>query len=113
MAVAPRHPPAGLLPHSDRGSEFTSDRSLALLAELGIQVSMSRTAKCDANAAMESFFATLTQECLDRTRFKTRQEARSAIFEYLECFDNPVRFHSTLLSSSPLAFEQANESKRS
>ena len=56
-----RHPPAGLLHHSDRGSECTSDRYLTLLAELGIEVSMSRTANCYDNAAMESFFATLTR----------------------------------------------------
>jgi putative transposase len=95
MAVAQRHPQAGLLHHSDRGSEFTSDRYQAALAELGIQVSMSRTGNCYDNAAMESFFTTLTKECTDRTRFQTPQEARSAIFEYLECFYNPVRLHST------------------
>jgi putative transposase len=76
-----QHPPAGLLHHCDRGSEFSSDRSLALEASLGIEVSMSRTANCSDNAAMESFFASLTKESTDRTRFKTRQEARSAIFE--------------------------------
>ncbi len=113
MAVAQRHPPAGLLHQSDRGSEFTSDRYLALLQELGIQVSMSRTANCYDNAAMESFFATLAKECTDRVRFQTRQEARSAIFEYLECFYNPIRLHATLQYVSPLAFEQANESKMS
>jgi transposase InsO family protein len=113
MALAQRHPPAGLLHHSDRGSEFTSDRYLALLAEFGIQVSMSRTANCYDNAAMESFFATLTKECTDRTHFQSRQEARSAIFEYVECFYNPIRLHSTLQYRSPGAFEQANESKRS
>jgi putative transposase len=86
MAVVKRHPPAGLLHHSDRGSECTSDRYLTLLAELGIEVSMSRTANCSDNAAMESFFATLTKECSDRVRFESRQQARSAIFEYLECF---------------------------
>ena len=90
MAVAQRHPPAGLLHHSDRGSECTSDRYLALLAELGIEVSIggtwSRTGDCYDNAAMESFFASLTKECTDRVRFQTRPEARSAIFEYLECF---------------------------
>ena len=107
MAVAQRQPPAGLLHHSDRGSEFTSDRYLALLAELGIEVSMSRTGDCYDNAAMESFFASLTKECTDRTRFKTRQEASSAIFEYLECFYNPVRLHSTLQYVSPVAFEHA------
>jgi putative transposase len=113
MALARRHPPAGLLHHSDRGSEFTSDRYLAVLAECGIQVSMSRTGDCYDNAAMESFFATLTKECTDRTRFMTRQEARSAIFEYFECFYNPIRLHSTLQYRSPVAFEQANESQRS
>jgi putative transposase len=74
---------------------------------------MSPTAHCDDNAAMESFFASLTKECTDRTRFKTRQEARSAIFEYVECFSNPVRLHSTLQYVSPGAFEQANETKMS
>lgn len=113
MAVVKRHPPAGLLHHSDRGSEFTSDRYLALLASLGIEVSMSRTANCYDNAAMESFFASLTKECTDRRHFKTRQEARSAIFEYLECFYNPVRLHSTLQYVSPLAFEQVSESQMS
>jgi putative transposase len=110
MAVVQRHPPTGLLHHSDRGSEFTSDRYLALLHELGIEVSMSRTANCYDNAAMESFFASLTKECTDRRRFESRQQARSAIFEYLECFYNPVRLHSTLQYVSPVAFEQANTS---
>lgn len=109
MAVARRNPEAGLLHHSDRGTEFTSDRYQAALRELGIEVSMSRTANCWDNAAMESFFATLTKECTDRVHFQTRQEARSAIFEYLECFYNPVRLHSTLQYVSPLAFEQANQ----
>jgi putative transposase len=53
------------------------------------------------------FFATLTRECTDRLRFQTRQEARSAIFEYLECFYHPVRLHSTLQYVRPVAFEQA------
>jgi putative transposase len=113
MALARRHPGSDLLHHSDRGSEFTSDRYLALLAASGIQGSMSRTANCWDNAAMESFFATLTKECTDRVRFQTRQQARSAIFEYLECFYNPIRLHSTLQDVSPLAFEQANQSKMS
>lgn len=113
MALAQRHPEAGLLHHSDRGSEFTSDRYLALLAELGIQVSMSRTANCYDNAVMESFFATLTKECTDHVRFENRQQARTAIFEYLVCFYNPVRLHSTLQYVSPVAFEQASESKMS
>jgi putative transposase len=111
MAVARRNPEAGLLHHSDRGSEFTSDRYQAALQELGIQVSMSRTANCWDNAAMQSFFVTLSKECTDRARFQTRQQARSAIFEYLECFYNPIRVHSTLQYVSPLTFEQTKQSK--
>ena len=111
MALATRRPPTGLLHHSDRGSEFTSDRYQAVLREAGIEVSMSRTGDCYDNAAMEAFFATLTKECTDRVRFQTRQEARSAIFEYLECFYNPVRLHSTLQYVSPVAFEQATQSQ--
>lgn len=95
MAVARRNPEAGLLHHWDRGSEFPSERYQPALQELGIQVSMSRTANCWENAAMESFFATLSKECTDRARFQSRQQARSAIFEYIECFYNPVRLHST------------------
>ena len=95
MAVARRLTFAGLLHHSDRGTEFPSDRSQAALRELGIEVSMSRTATCWEKVAMESFFATLTKECLDRPRFQSRQPARSAMFEDLECFDHPIRFHST------------------
>ena len=62
---------------------------------------------------MESFFATLTKECTDRVRFENRKLARSAIFEYLECFYNPVRLHSTLQYVSPMAFEQTNKAKMS
>ena len=113
MALANRRPVAGLLHHSDRGSEFTSERYQAALREVGIQVSMSRTANCWDNAAMESFFATLTKECLNRRHFRTRQEARTAIFEYLECFYNPVRLHSTLHYQSPKAFEQAQKTSES
>jgi transposase InsO family protein len=109
MAVARRNPEVGLLHHSDRGSEFTSERYQTALRELGIEVSMSRTGNCWDNAAMESFFATLTKECTNRQRFQSRQEARSAIFEYIECFYNPIRLHSTLQYSSPICFEQAND----
>ncbi|WP_373324000.1 IS3 family transposase [Dictyobacter formicarum] len=60
---------------------------------------------------MEAFFATLAKECTNRVRFQTRQQARSAIFEYLECFYNPVRLHSTLQYQSPRTFEQAKASE--
>ena len=113
VAVASREPNAGLLPHWDRGSEFTSERYQAALREVGIQVSMSRTANCWDNAAMESFFATLTKQCLNRRHFRTRQEARTAIFEYSACFYNPVRLHSTLQYQRPKDFEQAQKTSES
>jgi putative transposase len=108
MAVARRHPEAGLLHHSDRGTEFTCDRYQAALREVGVDVSMSRTGNCWDNAAMEAFFATLAKECVNRVKYQTRQEARSSIFEYIECFYNPVRLHSTLQYMSPVAYEQAH-----
>src|SRR5260370_16809510 len=77
MALATRRPPTGLLHHSDRGSEFTSDRYQAVLREAGIEVSMSRTGDCYDNAAMEAFFSTLTKDCTDRPRFQTRHTPRS------------------------------------
>jgi putative transposase len=95
MALARRHPQAGLLHHSDRGSEYTSLGYQELLSTLGIAVSLSRTANCYDNAALESFFDTLKSECVERTHFASRAQASSAIFESLECFSNPVRLHST------------------
>jgi len=114
MAVARRHPGSDLLHHSDRGTEFTAERYQAALHDLGIElISMSRTGNCWDNAAMESFFATLAKECVNRVRFQSRQEARSAIFEYLECFYNPIRLHSTLQYVSPMVFEQTRQSQMS
>lgn len=86
MAIARRHPEAGLLHHSDRGTEFTCDRYQTALRAIGVEVSMSRTGDCWDNAAMEAFFATLAKECVNRVKYQTRQEARSSIFEYIECF---------------------------
>jgi putative transposase len=103
MAFKRRHPQADLLHHSDQGSEYTSDAYLALLKSWGIQLSMSRTGNCYDNAVMERFFGTLKRECpMD---FATRQQARSAIFDYIESFYNRVRRHSTLGYLSPLDFE--------
>ncbi len=79
MALARRHPQAGLLHLTSRGSEYTSRGYQTLLAELGIEVSMSRTANCYDNAAMESFFDKLKSECVDRTHFQSQAQARSAI----------------------------------
>ncbi len=106
MAVARRCPPHEMLVHSDQGSPYTSSGYQQRLRELGIVVSMSRVGDCYDNAAMESFFSTFKSECVERRTFHTRQEARSAIFEYIECFYNRVRRHSTLNYLSPVAYEQ-------
>ena len=106
MALARREPPKEMLLHSDQGSPYTSTGYLRRLTDLGIIVSMSRVSNCYNNAAMESFFSTLKGECVERHVFHTRQEARQAIFEYIECFYNRVRRHSTLSYLSPVAYEQ-------
>jgi putative transposase len=106
MALVRRSPPSEMLLHSDQGSPYTSTGYLTRLAELRVVVSMSRVGDCYDNAAIESFFSTLKGECVERSSFSTRQEARQAIFEYIECFYNRVRRHSTLKYLSPVAYEQ-------
>ena len=106
LALLSRHPAAGVLFHSDRGSQYTSDAYRALLAASSATVSMSRTGNCYDNAVTESFFGTLKGECVERACFQTREQARHSIFEYVECFYNRVRRHSTLGDVSPVAFEQ-------
>jgi putative transposase len=106
MAVARRRPQAGLLHHTDRGSTYTSEDYQALLQQEGMVASMSRTADCYDNAAMESFFHSFKGECIDGQSFQTRAQARSTTFDYLETFYNRTRRHSTLHYMSPLAYEQ-------
>ena len=104
MALLNRQPPAGLLHHSDRGSQYTSETYREQLAALECQVSMSRTGNCYDNAAMESFFATLKAECANRV-FNSKLEASSTIFEFIEGWYNRQRLHSTLDYLSPVDFE--------
>jgi putative transposase len=106
MALAQRRPQAGLLHHSDRGSQYTSKDYQSLLSAWGIEVSMSRKGDCYDNALMESFFATLKGECVDRQRWPNHAQARQAIFEYMEVFYNRQRRHSSLDYLSPVAYEQ-------
>ena len=116
MALARRNPQSACFPllhHSDRGSEYTSLGYQACLKQEGIEVSMSRTGDCYDNAAMESFFATLKKECVHRHHFQNRRQARQVIFEYLECFYDAVRLHSTLGYTSPRAFEEAADHQMS
>jgi putative transposase len=108
MALLRRCPEVGLLHHSDRGSQYTSADYQSLLADHGIQVSMSRAGNCYDNAAMESFYATLKTECVDH-RFATRQLARAAIFDYIEVWYNRHRRHSSLGYLSPAAFEYQHQ----
>lgn len=96
---------AGLVHHSDQGSQYASADFTAALADLAIDQSMSRRANCYDNATAESFWATLKTECFNNVIPSTRAAARSMIFDYIETFYNPVRRHSALGFLSPVAFE--------
>jgi transposase InsO family protein len=106
QALARRRPKAGLLHHSDRGSQYTSQAYQACLEQSGIQSSMSRKGNCWDNAAMESFFGTLKDECVESTIYSSHDEARLELFTYMEVYYNRVRRHSTLGYVSPLNYEQ-------
>lgn len=108
MALARRRPVPGLLHHSDRGSQYTSEGYQTLLKQHGIEISMSRKGDCYDNALMESFFGTLKEECVERQTFQTRAEAKQVIFEYLEVFYNRQRKHSSLGYVSPATYEKMN-----
>lgn len=105
MALGRRTAGNGLLHHSDRGSQYTSHNYRRLLAEKRVSPSMSRPGNAYDNAPMESFFATLKSELLHHRRFQTRDQARQAIFEYIEVFYNRQRLHSALGYQSPVEFE--------
>ena len=105
MAVARRRPGDGLLHHSDRGVQYASDDYQHLLELHGMEVSMSGKGDCWDNAVMESFWATLKGELVHHEHFATREQARAAIFEYIEVFYNRNRLHSALGYLSPEAFE--------
>ncbi len=104
-AVGRRVPNAGLLHHSDRGSQYASGDYQDALDGLGVVCSMSRKGNCWDNAVAESFFATLKNELVYTRRFATRAEAREAIFEFVEVFYNRHRRHSTIGYVSPIEFE--------
>jgi transposase InsO family protein len=105
MALISRRPQAGLIHHSDRGSQYTSTGYRGLLEQYGIVMSMSGKGEPYDNAVMESFFSTLKAECVERHDFQAPDEARTCIFEYLEVFYNRQRLHSSLGYRSPMAFE--------
>ena len=106
MALCSRRPLAGLLHHSDRGSQYTSGGYRGMLESYGIVLRMSQKGEPYDNALMESFFATRKAECVERHDFHTIEQARTCIFDYLEVFYNRQRLHSSLGYRSPMAFER-------
>ena len=106
MALWRRGKPEALMHHSDRGSQYTSDQFQRLMVEHGVACSMSRAGNCWDNAAIESFFSSLKTERTARKTYRTRDEARADVFDYVERWYNPRRRHSTLGYLSPIAFEQ-------
>ncbi len=106
MAVLLRRPPKGLIFHSDRGSQYCSHVFRRWTQRHGIRQSMSRKGDCWDNAPAESFFKTLKVELYGHRAFRSRQEARTVIFEYIEVFYNRVRLHSSLGYRSPAEYER-------
>jgi len=95
-----------LIAHSDRGSQYASEKLRERMALCGIIASMSRKGNCWDNAHCESFFHTLKTELVYRTNFKTRKEAKQAIFEWIECWYNSQRRHSALEYMAPNEYEK-------
>ncbi len=109
MAIWTRTPAEGLIFHSDRGSQYASDSYREILKAHGAQASMSKKGDCWDNAVAESFFHTLKIELVHHCDFETREEARAAIFEYIEVFYNRQRLHSSNGYEAPLVFEMLQE----
>lgn len=109
MSVWRRGRPQEVLHHSDQGSQYTIEHFQKLLAEQGIVCSMSRAGEVCDNSAMESFFSSLKTERTARKVYRSREQARSDVFDYIERFYNPTRRHSTLGYVSPIQFEEARK----
>lgn len=107
MAITRRRPDANLIAHSDRGSQYARAHYQQVLVAAGIVCSMSEVGQCWDNAPVESFFGRLKCELAPDSVFATRDQARAALFEYLEVFYNRVRRHSSLGFVSPAEFERA------
>ena len=105
MAIEHRRPARGVVHHTDRGSQYAATRYRELLAGHGLTASMSRRGNCWDNAVVESFFHTLKTEHVHHQRYRTREEARQDMFEWIEVFYNRIRRHSTLGYRSPAEFE--------
>jgi putative transposase len=106
MAIWRRGKPDALLHHSDQGSQYTSEQFQRLMADNGVTCSMSRSGNVWDNAAMESFFSSLKTERTARKTYRTRDQAKADVFDYIERFYNATRRHSTLGYLSPMEFEK-------
>ncbi len=106
QALTHRNPEQGLMHHSDKGCQYTSKNFQDLLKENKITVSMSGTGNCYDNAAMESFFHTLKTEHVHFEHYRTREQAKLSIFEFVEVFYNRQRLHSTLGYLAPVEYEK-------
>lgn len=112
QALGRRRPQQSLLHHSDRGSQYASSDYQEVLHRHGITCSMSRRANCWDNAPVESFFATLKRELVHRARYRTRAEARQALFGYIETYYNTKRKHSSLGYKTPVQYEAMRKDQR-
>ena len=101
MAIQRHRPSRGLIHHGDRGVQYASEPYRAVLERHGITQSMSRRGNCLDNAPMESFFASLKTEHVHQVRFRTREEAKTAVFEYIEIFYNCSSQSTSLSQLSP------------
>ena len=106
MAINARQPTGTLIHHSDRGGQYSSDDFRYELKKYGIKPSMSSTGNCYDNAVVESFFGALKRERANRVRYRSREQARADLFEYIEVFYNRKRRHSYIGNISPDDFER-------
>lgn len=105
MALYRRDRPTAVVHHSDQGAQYTSEDFRRLLDSHNITCSMSRRGNCWDNAVMENFFSTLKTERLSRKQYRTRDDLRADVFDYIERFYNLKRRHSTIGYMSPVQFE--------
>ena len=106
MAVWRRKPRQKVIVHSDQGSQYDSEDWMKFCREHNLEPSMSRRGNCYDNAVAESFFSSLKKERIGKRIYRTREEARADIFDYIEVFYNRVRRHSYLGQVSPYDFEK-------
>jgi putative transposase len=105
MAITHRNPPSGVIFHSDRGSQYTSEEFRDFCRDNGVRPSVGRTGICFDNAVAESFFATIKKELIHVLPWPTIDKLRTAVFEYIESYYNRRRRHSTIGYDTPIEYE--------